>query len=159
MIRVGRLVRPLRSVAAAGVLAALVAGTPAGACTITVTSVAFGTYDSISPANDDSTGTLIAACHPSVHAPEVWISAGSAGSIMSRSMRNGAVTLNYNLYADAARTMVWGDGTTGTSVALSGGSVSAGERRFTRPIYGRIPGLQPVVAGAYIDTLIVTVVF
>ena len=158
-MRAGRLVRPFRAVAAVGVLAALVAVTPARACTISVTSVAFGTYDTISPANDDTTGTLIAACHPSVHAPEIWISAGSAGSIMSRAMRNGAVTLNYNLYADAGRTIVWGDGTTGTSVALSGGSVSAGERRFTRTIYGRIPALQPVVAGAYGDMLIVTVVF
>ncbi len=149
----------LRAIAGAAALAALAAATPARACTVSVTSVAFGTYDTISPADDDSAGTLSLVCHPSVNSPKVEIGGGSSGSPLARTLRNGAVTLDYNLYSDAARTIVWGDDSTGSSVTLSGGASAGGQRRFNRPIYGRIPALQPVGAGLYSDMLIVTVTF
>ena len=147
-----------RAIAAAWILALFAAG-PAEACTISVTSVAFGSYDTISPANDDATGTLTAACHPSVQSPVVTIAAGSSGAILARAMVNGATTLNYNLYTDIGHTTIWGDGTTGASVTLTGGTVVAGQRIFNRTIYGRIPALQPVGAGLYTDTMVVTLTF
>jgi spore coat protein U-like protein len=149
----------LRALAAAAAFAALMAASPAAGCTISVTPVAFGNYNPISAANDDSTGTLIAVCHPSVSSPVASVDGGSSGSIMARTMRNGAVTLNYNLYTDIGRTSVWGNGGTGATATLTGGSVSGGERTFIRTIYGRIPGLQAVGAGLYTDTLIVTLTF
>jgi len=45
------------------------------------------------------------------------------------------------------------------TVTLSGGTVTAGTRNFARTIYGRIPRLQNVGAGAYGDTIILTVTF
>jgi spore coat protein U-like protein len=137
----------------------MAAATPAGACTVSVSSVAFGSYDTLSPTATDSAGSLTAVCHPSDQSIEVWISGGSSASVMARTMRNGTAVLNYNLYADAARTTVWGDGTSGTAVTLNNGIVSGGDRTFTRAIYGRIPALQAVGMGTYNDNLVVTVVF
>ena len=151
--------RSPRASAALAALAALAAADPAGACTVSVTSVAFGSYDTLSPASTDSAGTLTAVCHPSDQSLEVAISGGSSGSPLARTMRNGTEVLDYNLYGDAARTAVWGDGSSGATVTITNGDVSAGQRTFNRPIYGRIPALQAVGAGTYSDNLVVTVTF
>ena len=74
-------------------------------------------------------------------------------------MLNGATPLSYNLYSDPTRLIVWGNGAVGAAVTLTGGTVSAGQRRFTRTIYGRISALQNVRAGPYGDTLVITVTF
>ena len=151
--------RSPRAPAALAALAALAAADPAGACTVSVTGVAFGSYDTLSPASTDSAGMLTAVCHPSDQSLEVAISGGSSGSPLARTMRSGAEVLDYNLYADAARTTVWGDGTSGAMVTITNGTVSAGQRTFNQPIYGRIPALQAVGAGTYSDNLVITVTF
>jgi spore coat protein U-like protein len=58
------------------------------------------------------------------------------GSFQQRIMRSGSDTLSYNLYLDAARTQVWGDGTNST------GEVS-GYLQLPGPVYSR---LYPVYA-------------
>jgi spore coat protein U-like protein len=139
---------------------ALVRADPAGACTVSATGVAFGAYDPMSPAPDDSAGDVTLVCHPSVHGPVVALGAGIAGLLSPRAMSSGAATLDYNLYTSAAYSLVWGDGVGGSAtVTLSGGTVSAGQRTFTRTIYGRIPPGQQVPAGTYTDTIMVTVIF
>ena len=153
-------VGPIRRLALVGLFAMLAHASPAAAaCSVSVTGVAFGAYDTLSPANDDSAGSLTAVCHPSDQSIEVLISGGSSGSVLARTMRNGAQVLNYNLYTDAARTSVWGDGSSGNTLTLNNGNVSSGQRTFSQPIYGRIPALQAVGMGSYNDTLVVTVVF
>ena len=145
--------------AAFAAAAALLAAAPASACTISATGVAFGNYDPQSASNKDGTGTIALSCPPSVSSPIVALGAGSSGSILARKMHNGAILLNYNLYTDVPRSILWGDGIVGVTVTLSGGTVSAGQRNFSRTIYGRIPAAQNVNAGAYSDTLVVTVTF
>ena len=87
------------------------------------------------------------------------ISAGSSGTVGQRQMRQaGAPTpLLYNLYEDAAYTLVWTATTGGRpDEFLAIAPRSTAEVR--RPIFGRIPGRQTtVVPGAYSDTLIATV--
>ena len=139
--------------------AALLVAAPAGACTINATGVTFGGYDPTSATNDDGTGSVALACPPSVSAPVVALEAGSFGSIAARRMSNGSYLLNYNLFTDTTRLILWGNGAIGSTVTLSGGTVSAGQRRFSRTIYGRIPAAQNVGAGVYGDTLMVTVIF
>ena len=77
-----------------------------------------------------------------------------------RRMSSGSDELNYNLYTNVNRNIVWGDGSSGSqSVTLTGGIVNAGTRRFTRTIYGRIPAGQQASFGSYADTLMVTITF
>ena len=45
----------------------------------------------------------------------ITISRGASATFNPRSMVVGADALNYNLYLDASRTSIWGDGTGGSS--------------------------------------------
>jgi spore coat protein U-like protein len=65
-------------------------------------------------------------------------------------MSNGVNTLSYNLYADAAYSEIWGDGSGGT-VSVSGNASS----RFT--VYGMIPDQAPPAPGVYTDNLVITI--
>ena len=58
--------------------------------------------------------------------------------------------MNYNLYTDATRTAVWGDGVGASNVSATGTSVDL-------PIYGRIPARQTVPAKGYTDAITVTI--
>jgi spore coat protein U-like protein len=149
-----------RILLAAAMLAAPLALAPARACTISAVAVAFGTYNPQSGTADDSTGTINLACPTNSNSVIIALSAGSSLSFNPRAMKNGASTLNYNLYTTTTRNIVWGDGTGGTVTrTLSGGSVSGGTRNYTATVFGRIPALQNVAAGAYGDTITVTVTF
>jgi spore coat protein U-like protein len=76
-------------------------------------------------------------------------------------MTNGASLLNYNLYTDATRTAVWGDGTGGTAVVSIKYSLPpAGTTQTdTHTVYGRAFAGQVVSVGSYLDTITVTLVF
>jgi spore coat protein U-like protein len=79
---------------------------------------------------------------------------GGSSTFTPRRMIKGTEPLTYNLYLNAARTTIWGDGTGGTS-------------RYSDPnppnkdtivtIYGRVPAGQDVTAGAYTDTVTATI--
>ena len=151
---------PIRLLATAATAAlALLRPEAARACTVSAAGVAFGTYDTLSPAPDDGVGSVSVTCHPHVHFVEVGLSAGLSLSYSARTMRNGAASLSYNLYTDAARTTVWGDGIAAPSVTVNPGLVNSGTRTLTRTIYGRIPAQQSVSFGTYNDTIMVTLTF
>lgn len=144
---------------AAGMAGALLAA-PAPACTISSAGVAFGGYNPRSASPDNGSATISLACATTVTAPVVTLGTGQSGTYSPREMTSGGWTLNYNLYTNSARTIVWGDGTGGTvSLTLSGGTIIGGLRRFSRTVYGRIPALQNVGAGTYGDTVVMTVIF
>ncbi len=65
-------------------------------------------------------------------------------------MSNGGFHLSYQLYSNAARTTVWGNGTGGT-VTVSARLVRQSTQNFT--VYGRIPALQGVKPAAPMSTL------
>lgn len=145
---------------AAAMAAALIVGTPAEACTVSATGVMFGAYDPRAASPDDGTGAIDISCHPRDQSVNIALSTGSSGSFWARRMSSGAAQLDYNLYTATSRTIVWGDGSGGTStVTLTEGNVSGGRRRFSADIFGRIPALQNVPAGSYVDTIVVTVTF
>ena len=124
----------------------------ASACTINVLDVNFGGYDVFSLTPLDTTGTIDVSC-PVRSSVSITFSTG-AGGYAARYLQQGTTRLNYNLYRNAARTRILGDGTSGT-VFLSANNIR--NRSFT--IYGRIPARQNVRAGTYTDTIIVTLTF
>ena len=113
---------------------------------ISVTALAFGNYNVYSATPLDSAGTIFYNCPPPAM-PSVDISAGNSNSFSPRRMlqNTGTDTLAYNVYVDAARTVVW---MTGVAVPQGNGQ--------TVPFYGRIFPLQDVSVGGYTDTLVVT---
>jgi spore coat protein U-like protein len=149
-------------VAAALGVALLCASNSAAAamsCTIVNTSgVSFGNYDTQRTAPLDSTGMISFRCSQVAGADSVMIQLGrgDAGVFLPRAMLVRSHRLEYNLYLDAARTRVWGDGTGGTSayVARPDEGVTT-----SVPIYGRIPPRQNVKPETYTDTIVVTLLY
>lgn len=150
--RAARLLFALAAVAAIAARPARAAAT----CTIsTVSGVAFGAYDVSSPTPLDSVGLLRLDCNGAAKTVTVDLSRGNGPAYDSRFMRNGTAQLNYNLFIDAARTTIWGDGTGGT---LHFGVFNP-PNVIDLTIYGRIPALQDLPIGAYTDTIVVTTNF
>jgi spore coat protein U-like protein len=148
------------SLFAAAAFALMLFPSHARACTIGTTAVAFGAYNPQGAPVTDGTGTITLACPTAVTAPVVALGAGVNGTIATRKLASGANRINYNLYTTTTRNVIWGDGTSGSvTLTFSGGVLSGGTRNFSHTVYGRIPALQNVKAGAYTDTVIVTVNF
>ena len=123
------------------------------ACTLNVTGVNFGSYDVFSNAALNSTGNIDVNC-PSGVRYSIALSEGG-GSHTQRVMSSGAHRLNYNLYTEANRGVVWGDATSGTArVSGTGIGVSV-----NHAVYGRIPARQNVYAGSYSDIVTVLLTF
>jgi spore coat protein U-like protein len=120
-------------------------------CTISVTSVAFGTYNVFTTTAVDSTGTITYQCNSKATNISISLSDGSSTTYSPRTLRKGSEILQYNLYSDAARTTVWGDGTAGTSVYTNANPPN--NSNVTVTVYGRIPAQQDVSAGSYTDTV------
>jgi spore coat protein U-like protein len=129
----------------------------APACTISATSVNFGSYNVFTGSTTDSTGTITINCNGSAHNITVTLSQGSSSTFNPRTMIKGGETLSYNLYRDAARTTIWGDGTGGTSTYTNANPPNNADISLT--VYGRVPAGQDVSAGAYSDTVAAVINF
>jgi spore coat protein U-like protein len=125
----------------------------------------FGAINPLSLGNTDSVGGVTVTCGgiAGLLIPlQVDISKGSGASYAARTMAYGANTLSYNLYQDSARSMVFGNGTSGTvdassSMLLNALGIGA---PVTIPIYGRVFGGQvTMVPGSYADTIAVTLTY
>lgn len=139
-------------IAMAFLLSGPLAANAAPSCSVSATTVAFGT---VAFSTVNSTGTVKITCSGSAATFTVALSNGAAGSYTPRQMSSGSNKLKYNLYKDSSRTQIWGDGSGGTvtnagSTGNGGGSVS-----FTA--YGQIPAQMGLVPATYGDSIIVTV--
>ena len=120
----------------------------AAACDVSPQGVNFGNYDPLGQSALDGVGNVNVTCD----APTSFtVSLGTGnGTVADRRMTGAPSQLAYNLYKDASRLLVWGDG---------GGGVSSNGTNVDLTIYGRIPGAQNVQANVYVDSVTVTVAF
>ncbi len=160
-------------VAGIGFLTATTAASPATAdlsigasvannCTATAGSVAFGAYDPVvtnASSNLDASGTFTVSCTKNAAGVRVDLGLGlNDDGASHRRMTDGTDFLTYELYSDAGRTTVWGEGAGGGSgkgVAYSPASKAA----HTFTAYGRVASGQDVQAGDYADTVVASVNF
>jgi len=126
-----------------------------GRCTVTTTSVSFGSYDSFTAAPTDGEGTVSYTCLGLMKTLRISISTGGSGTYGSRRMSGPGSTLAYNLFLDATHQTIWGDGSGGSQPFLHNNIVIY--VNYTATIYGRIPPLQSVALGTYSDSPVVTV--
>jgi spore coat protein U domain-containing protein, fimbrial subunit CupE1/2/3/6 len=146
-VKQNRRVKRLLAAAALAVIAASAAHAAPSCKNLGVTPLAFGNYDVYSAAPGDSAGTITYSCPPPT-TPTVTIDAGLSFANGRRRMAraSGADWLSYDVFVDAARTVVWSS----NPVAVpAGNSVSV-------PFYGRVFAQQDVGVGPYSDTLVVT---
>jgi len=136
-------------------------------CTVSATSVAFGTYTPLQPGALIGTGTMTTICTVTSHRNTLTIdlSAGASGNFTTRTMTTtvGTTTypLNYNLYLDAADTVIWGDGTGGSQADTVTITRHGNNNTITTnlTVYGAVAPAQDPTPGIYTDAITVTVNF
>jgi spore coat protein U-like protein len=129
-----------------------------GTCTLTATTIDFGVF---SGAEVDVTQTITITCSGGSGANNVnlRLSAGNSGNLSSppRFMKSGANKLNYQIYADAAHTQVFGDGSAGTTkpaVAINYlPGTSPPPVTVTLAAFAVLPAQALPPSGSYIDTI------
>lgn len=127
-------------------------------CRVTVPPFHFGNYVPGDTAPLDLTGGIDVRCAGSTGAFSAALSAGSSGDFVERHLISGPSRMAYNFYVNPARTLIWGDGTNG-SAPVGRVKSQPGLENFRLPVYGRIFPRQSVGAGAYTDSVIVTIIF
>jgi spore coat protein U-like protein len=114
-----------------------------------ITSVDFGTYDVFSTfSNNNGIGSVSIDCQGGGSNLLVTLSSGQSNTYVSRTMRSGPNSLGYNLYTSAARNVVWGDGTGGSSTMMVNKNSTT-----TLSVFGQIPAGQDVAVGTYTDNI------
>jgi spore coat protein U-like protein len=126
-------------------------------CTISATSVNFGNYNVFNGSNLDSTGTITYRCNSTAANITIGLTKGAGSTFNPRRMSKGAEVLGYNLFRNAARTNIWGDGTSGTAVYFRANPPNNSNVNVT--VYGRIPAGQDVSAGSFSDTVTAVINF
>jgi spore coat protein U-like protein len=134
----------------------LVAGrASAESCRVEANSLAFGQYDVFRSSPTDSATSLSFECSNcgrpiSIELERNWWE-------IYRVLQSGSQWMYYNIYLDASRTQVWGDGSLGSQVYYN--SNPPKKKEVTVPMYGRIPASQDVGLGQYADNITVVVNF
>lgn len=128
-------------------------------CTITLNPLSFGLYQPGTSTPVDAVSDITIRCVAQPGSYAVSIGPGLSGNQFLRTLVSGADILNYNLYRDAARTQIWGDGTPPTFV-VTGSRASVGRPTINvHSLYGRIFAAQNPNPGTYADNMLVTVIF
>jgi spore coat protein U-like protein len=131
-------------------------------CSVSAIATSFGTYNPFSAVPLDSAGSVTVTCEQLLISIlvsySIQLSSGASGGYAPRRLAGPGYQLDYNLYTNAARSSVWGDGGGGTAVVSDGyllGIVVPVQRSYT--VYGRMPAGQNVAPGSYTDTITVTI--
>ena len=131
-----------------------VTATVQAACTLSATSLAFGTYSGVLL---NSTSALSVTCTNST-TYNVGLNAGTASgaTVTNRSMKGpGSALLGYKMFRNSGRTLNWGNTVGSDTVARTGsGSVQG------LTVYGQIPAGQfASPPGNYSDTITATITY
>ncbi len=141
----------------------------AGSCNVAVNGLVFGSYDVFNLLPTDTTGTVVITCIDdgipgglNIDVSILLSSSAISGSTANRQMAmvGGVDRLNYNLFRDAACTLVWGDTPGLDDYAIPKVKVPKNGSITLSPavtIYGRIPEGQDVSAGSYTDSVLLTI--
>jgi spore coat protein U-like protein len=129
-------------------------------CRVRLQPINFGLYIPLSPLPVDVIGNILIRCGGQPGNYAVTIGPGLSGNYLPRVLSaGGGQILNYNLYRDAARTQIWGNGTPPTFTVIGTRPSRGRPTRTNYSIYGRIFANQAPNPGTYADDLLVTVLF
>jgi spore coat protein U-like protein len=134
-------------------------------CVVSATGIAFGNYNPLSSNGATAVGSWTVTCNAvgsgsATVAGTLSLSTGLSGSYAARTMKFGSNSLRYNIYLTPGYTQIIGDGSAGTYSPSDSGTVTAGQiYQVTGNMYGLMPASQDVPAGAYTDSIVVTVAY
>ena len=142
----------------------LLAGAPgektpeAPICAIETRPLSFGTYDPEANASVDAVAQVIYTCNNQAKKIRIEMTTGSSGRFdRAMSAGTGQDFLRYNIYLDATRQTIWGEGLFGTEVYQENNPPNG--TPVIVPAYGRIPPRQSPPPGQYVDVVNVRILF
>jgi len=143
----------------------LLAGAPRadpkkGSCTIETRPLSFGNYEPEANADLDAVAQVIYTCDNQAKKIRIEMTTGQANQFnpyRRMSAGTGMDFLDYNVYLDATRQTVWGQGLYNTDVYYENNPPNGTPVIVTA--YGRIPARQDPAPGQYVDVLTVRVLF
>jgi spore coat protein U-like protein len=123
-------------------------------CNVSAATLNFGSTINLT-ATVDQSSTIQAQCTNSTPY-NIGLNAGTGAgaTVAARKMTSGGSMINYSLYRDAARSLVWGT-TIGTNTISATGNGSS----QNHTVYGRVPVQTTPDPGTYSDTINVTVTY
>ena len=123
-------------------------------CLVTATNVDFGATGPL-VANVDAAGAITARCtNTTPYSIALSNGAGGGSGPTLRKMVKGAVAITYGLYQDAARAQPFGSTLNTDTVSGTGTGLAQAIN-----VYGRVPPQATPAAGAYADTITVTLTY
>ena len=125
-------------------------------CSIIAANLDFGTYTAQGSVPVLGTTLLRATCSPNQNY-QIGLNEGTSpgATVNQRKMMSGVTyTLNYQLYSDSARSVIWGN-TQNTDTVTGVGTGLAQDHT----VYGTIPPAQQVPAEEYADTITVRIYY
>ena len=139
-------------------LAWSMAGYAHGGCTTSFSGMAFGAYPTLVLADVTSAANIDVICQGVQGGSSYTLALGPStdgvgNRISTRYLVNtlGGDLMAFNLFTDANRTAVWGDGVTG---ALIHGNLDAVGSQSSVPVYGKIPaGQHTLRAGSFLGSM------
>jgi spore coat protein U-like protein len=135
-----------------------VSASVAANCIVAATPIAFGNYDGT--VEVDVSQNLSVRCTKNLPYT-IRLDGGAAGSFAPRKLAKGTDLLEYNLFTDGARSTVWGNGTSGSTVAGTGNGMGLASA-VSHTIYARLfnnAANQLAPVGNYADTVTVEVAY
>jgi spore coat protein U-like protein len=122
-------------------------------CTVSANPLSFGSSVGVLSSAITATTTISATC-TNTGSYTIALNKGVNGSLTNREMTSsGGAVVNYQLYMDSGYSIIWGDGTSGTSTTGATGTGSS--QSYT--VYGEVPAQTTPAPGSYSDTITVTV--
>lgn len=120
------------------------------------TNLDFGTSGPMTATiNEATAGNISVTCTTGASYNVALDKGGNGTSITTRAMKStGAALIGYQLYSDAARSVVWGDVVGTSTVASTGTGVSQ-----SFPVYGKVLAQTTPAAGTYSDTVNVVITY
>jgi spore coat protein U-like protein len=133
----------------------------AASCTVTNSGISFGAYDPLSGQPRDTNAIIQNTCQGALGENVSYsISVAELSGNADLTLSNGSSRLQYGLYLDIGRTVIWGNGLFGTSTIQDSFSIGSAPVSKTYPVYGRIFGGQSsATPGTYTDSLVITVAY
>jgi spore coat protein U-like protein len=131
----------------------------AAQCNMSAANLSFGTINPLSSQVDATTSLTINCTKNTSYTVGLDAGTTSGATIAQRKMANGADIMNYNLYTDAARTIIWGN--SAAAPLWVPGSGAGLRTPQTLTVYGRVASGQTNLAvGNYQEnTITVTLTY
>lgn len=132
-----------------------VTATVVASCDVDAADMGMGSYDPVTATPLDGSTTMQVRCtNGTGYVIAMNPGTGSGATVANRRMTNGANTLSYSLYQDSGYTSLWGQS---VGVDTYAGTGNGAAQNLT--IYSRAPARQTAPAGAYTDTITVTLTY